>query len=148
MLTLYEFCHEVKQRSTNQGRRLSLMSLPITNSTPTLMSSSASIMTMKSTHITTIDGGGGFKARGQRRKKFPFFRKSADDTRNSDGSKMSSHLQALKGSNGSRVSIGLCGDADLEDQRSASALTTRGEGDGEKGILMTTTVTVMREEGP
>ncbi|KAK6825592.1 hypothetical protein PG987_013086 [Apiospora arundinis] len=151
MLTLYEFCHELKRRWTGKHRRrLSLDDLPITASTPTLMSSSASVLTLKSTHITTIDAGLGSKDqrdRDQRRKKFLFFGRSTDSQ--SDGSGMSSHLQALKGNNGSRVSIGLCDETELEDQRTASALTIRaGEGDGEKGILMTTTVTVMREEGP
>jgi len=106
-------------------------------------------MTMKSTHLTTIDGGSGSKDRrdrDQRQKKFNFFSRAAGT--DGDGNRMSSHLQALKGNNGSRVSIGLCDETDLEDQRTASALTIRGEGDGDKGILMTTTVTVMREEGP
>ncbi|KAK8086043.1 hypothetical protein PG994_001017 [Apiospora phragmitis] len=143
MLTLYEFCHETKRRWTGKWRHLSLESLPVTT-----LSSSASTMTLKSTsYITTIDCSG---PRDQcedwnhQRKKFPFF---GTANHHSNGSDLS-NLAGLKGSNGSQVSIRLCDKTDLREQRSASALSIRGDRGGDKGILMTTTVTVMHEKGP
>ena len=74
-----------------------------------------------------------------------------NDHHHGDENKPVSFQQGIQDRNGSQVSIGLCDEGDMKVQRSASKLSMRGggsEGDSEKGILMTTTVTVKHEEGP
>ncbi|KAK8093460.1 hypothetical protein PG997_000145 [Apiospora hydei] len=150
MLTLYEFCHEAKRRWNGKRRRLSLESLPMTTS-------SASTMTLKSTYMTDCSGSPPKEDRRDRNqgKKAHFFG-TAGNHHHHHGTEneLSSAIQGIKGKNGSQISIGLCDETELrEQQRSASALSMRngggsGEVDSEKGILMTTTVTVLHEKGP
>ncbi|KAK7978662.1 hypothetical protein PG996_004717 [Apiospora saccharicola] len=160
MLTLYEFFHETKRRwDGNRSRRLSLESLPVTSL------STASTLTLKSSStyiITTIDCGvpKSKDAKPQpeqddhprKKNKWHFFGGNAsNDLRDDRSDPTSFQQQGLNGRNGSQVSIGLCDEADVKTmQRSASKLSMRSgrEGDGEKGILMTTTVEVKHESGP
>lgn len=155
MLTLYEFFHETKRRWTGERRRLSLESLPVTSV------SSVSMTTLKSstTYITTINCGIPQDQPAHREHENPqwkkwnlFGGKAANDDHHGDGNEPASFQGGLKGRNGSQVSIGLCDETDvMKIQRSASKLSMRGgsgEGDSEKGILMTTTVTVKHESGP
>ncbi|KAK7920006.1 Integral membrane protein [Apiospora marii] len=160
MLTLYEFSHETKRRWTGKRRRLSLESLPVTSV------SLVSMTTLKSstTYITTVDCGVPDDQPPQRDqghhhqwKKWNFFGGAAanninnNDHQHGEENEPASSQPGPKGRNGSQVSIGLCDEADVKVQRSASKLSMRGgdgEGDSEKGILMTTTVTVKHEEGP
>ncbi|KAK7949297.1 Integral membrane protein [Apiospora aurea] len=147
MLTLYEFCHEAKRRWTGQRRRLSLESLPMTTS-------SASTMTRKSTYMTDCSGSPPKKDghdRNQRKKPHHLFGTAGHHHHHDSEHELSSAIQAIKGKNGSQISIGLCDETELrEQQRSASALSMRngggiGEVDSEKGILMTTTVTAVAD---
>ncbi|KAK8005969.1 hypothetical protein PG991_012266 [Apiospora marii] len=160
MLTLYEFSHETKRRWTGKRRRLSLESLPVTSV------SLVSMTTLKSstTYITTVDCGvpddqppRTDRGHHHQWKKWNFSGGAAatntnnDHQHHGDENEPASSQPGPKGRNGSQVSIGLCDEADVKVQRSASKLSVRGgdgEGDSEKGILMTTTVTVKHEEGP